>query len=196
VFVEPTILSRRETSMGFALTNSITSSNDEASAHSFLQIAGLPFFALLAPMQRVMLLSNGTLTDILQAFMLEEIGIRKVAETLRYDTPEFEGEETMKRSVVLYGKQTSRPYVYAESVLALERLPSALAREMEEGNLPLGRLWLKHRLETFKELVDLRIGKNQKAAEYLEGTTKFFIRSYKVYVKEHPCMVIHEHFPI
>lgn len=196
MFVETPMLSQRNYDARLEpARNDKTAHNDEAFSHSFLHVAQLPFFASLAPMQRVMLLSNGTLTDILQAVTLEDIAVRKVDEILRYDAPEFEGEEILERSVVLYGKRTSRPYVYAESVIALERLPLALAREIEQGSLPLGRLWLKHRLETFKELIDLRIGRSDKAAEYLGDTSRFLIRSYRVYVKERPCMVIHEYFP-
>lgn len=167
----------------------------DESSHSFLQIAQLPFFASLAPMQRVMLLSNGTLTDILQAFTLEEIGVHKLSESVRYDIPDFRGEETLERGVVLYGKRTSRYYVYAEAVLALERLPVALSRDLQAGSEPLGRLLLKHRLETFKELIDLRISESEKAARFLESDSRFLIRSYRVYIDKRPCMVIHECFP-
>jgi chorismate-pyruvate lyase len=104
-------------------------------------------------------------------------------------------EEAIKRSVVLYGKRTSRYYVYAETYLALERLPKALARDLREGSEPLGRLLLKHRLETFKELVDFRIGRSEKASEFLESNLRFLIRSYRVYVNQRPCLVIHEYFP-
>lgn len=169
-------------------------------SHSFSHIAQLPLFASLAPMQRVMLLSNGTLTDILQAFTLEEIGVHKLTEeqilgggsNLLELSP---NENVLERSVVLYGKRTSRSYVYAESLIALERLPRGLAKELQEGSEPLGRLQLKHRLETFKELIDFRIGKSEKASEFLESNLRFLIRSYRVYVKERPCIVIHEYFP-
>jgi chorismate-pyruvate lyase len=168
-------------------------------SHSFSHIVQLPFFASLAPMQRVMLLSNGTLTDILQAFTLEEIGVHKLTEAQSVSRSNLlelsPNEKVLERSVVLYGKRTSRSYVYAESLIALERLPRGLAKELQEGSEPLGRLQLKHRLETFKELIDFRIGKSEKASEFLESNLRFLIRSYRVYVKERPCIVIHEYFP-
>ncbi len=172
----------------------------DESSHSFLQIAQSPLFSNLAPMQRVMVLSNGTLTDILQAFTLEDIGVHKLAdERMVCSSSNFlelaPNEEALKRSVVLYGKRTSRHYVYAETCLALERLPKALARDIGEGSGPLGRLLLKHRLETFKELLDFRIGKSEKASEFLASNFKFLIRSYRVYVDKRPCIVIHEYFP-
>jgi chorismate-pyruvate lyase len=165
MYVDTTVLSRYGDETNLEPIEEDVKSSDEESGHSFLQIAQLPFFSQLAPMQRVMLLSNGTLTDILQALTFEEIGIHKVAETLRYDAPEFEGEDVLERSVVLYGKRSSRYYLYAESLVALERLPRALARELREGSKPLGRLQLEHRLETFKELLDLRVSRSEKASE-------------------------------
>lgn len=164
-------------------------------SHSFSSIAQTAIFSGLAPLQRVMLLSNGTLTDILQAFTLEDIAVRKVTGILRYDAPEFEGEEALERSVVLYGKRTSRYYVYAESLIALERLPLALARDLREGSEPLGRLLLNYRLETFKELIDFRIGRSEEASKFLEANLRFLIRSYRVFVNERPCIVSHEYFP-
>jgi chorismate-pyruvate lyase len=192
MYVESTAAQQAVLSSG---TNQINVHEATATSYSFSHIAQLPLFASLAPMQRVMLLSNGTLTDILQAFTLEEIGVHKFSERVHYNAPDFIAEETLERSVVLYGKKTSRYYVYAESVIALERLPQALARELCEGSEPLGRLLLKHRLETFKELIDVRIGKSERASAFLASHSRFLIRSYRVFVNERPCMVIHEYFP-
>jgi chorismate-pyruvate lyase len=169
-------------------------------SYSFSHIAKLPFFASLTPMQRVMLLSNGTLTDILQAFTLEEMGVQKLSEEQRIgNRSDFlelvPPEEVLERSVILYGKKTSRAYVYAESLIALGRLPRALARELQTSSEPLGRLQLKHRLETFKELLDVRLGESERASTFLRHHSRFLIRSYRVFVNARPCMIIHEYFP-
>lgn len=175
-------------------------SHTHESDHSFLRIAQMPLFGKLTPMQRVMLISNGTLTDILQAFTSEKIGVHKLAEermpchNTRYLSL-FGTGEAIKRSVVLYGERSLRHYVYAETYLALKQLPQALAEDLRERSEPLGRLLLKYRLETFKELIDLRLGKSDQAARYLGPGPGFLIRRYKVYMQDRPCIVIQEYFP-
>jgi chorismate-pyruvate lyase len=166
---------------------------------NFLTIEQLPFFSHLNPVQRIMLVSDGNLTNMLQAYFLETIGIRVVAQHIMNSSDDFEVNRTfLKRQVVLYGTQTLRPYVYAESTLAFNQLPPELARDLQYSDIPLGRLWLHHRLETFKELIDVRVSNNETAAGHFgkDDSGSLLKRSYRVVSKGRPCMVIHEYFPV
>jgi chorismate-pyruvate lyase len=102
-------------------------------AKNFLSLEQLPFFSRLDPMVRVMLVSDGNLTNMLQAYFLEEVDLRLVRQHLSNNASDFETNGTfLKRQVVLCGKNTLRPYVYAESTLALNHLPPGLARVRED----------------------------------------------------------------
>jgi chorismate-pyruvate lyase len=168
-------------------------------AKNFLTPEHLPFFAHLNPMVRVLLVSDGNLTNMLQAYFLEAIDLRLVTQNRSYHASEFEtGGIFLRRQVVLYGKKSLRPYVYAESRLALDDLPLEFARDLEQTDLPLGRLWLHHRLETFKELLDVSITTHETASGHLgkDGSSPLLKRSYRVISRGRPCMVIHEYFPL
>nr|MDP9127381.1 chorismate pyruvate-lyase family protein [Pseudomonadota bacterium] len=113
----------------------------------------------LTPLQRVLLTTDGTLTDILEAFLLEPIGLIKLEQTMalaaQHDdelAPET-GENFLERKILLRGSKSARNFVYAESTIAIGRLAAALGQALLHSDTPLGRLWLEHRLETFKELI-------------------------------------------
>src|SRR5258708_2170748 len=110
-------------------------------------------------LQRVLLVSDGTLTDTLEAAFLEPIWLRKIAIQVapaRGALPELDvvaGEPLMERKILLCGETSGKAYVYAESVLVLDRLPPRFREELVESDMPIGRLWSEHKLETWKELL-------------------------------------------
>src|SRR5204863_1828237 len=78
----------------------------------------------LAPPQRILLVTDGTLTDTVEAAFLEPIGLRKIAsDVVPAEAPVdgldlIAGEPLLDRKIVLFGEATARPYIYAESLLA------------------------------------------------------------------------------
>lgn len=71
--------------------------------------------------QRVLLITDGTLTDILEAVFLEHIRLVRIAQH-RIDAHQCASELTVssdevaiRRTVLLQGTDTSRVYVYASS---------------------------------------------------------------------------------
>ena len=65
------------------------------------------------------------------------------------------GVGVLERRIVLWGRRTGRHYVYAESMVAIDRLQPGLRQDLLESDVPLGRLWVKHRLETYKQLLSV-----------------------------------------
>ncbi len=158
----------------------------------------------LDPLQRILLISDGTLTDTLEAAFLEPIELRKLAiksGPARMDFPELgiaQGEPLMERTILLCGETSGRTYVRAESQLALERLPPRFQEELVESNLPMGRLWSEHRLETWKELLTVsRHRMGEMAADFgCAPETECLARRYLVISGGRPLMLIAEHFPM
>jgi chorismate-pyruvate lyase len=65
-----------------------------------------------------------------------------------------------------------------------------------ESDTPLGQLWLDQKLETYKEIVEMRSAAGGPGAEYLEGDgSEILMRKYRVYSGGIPVMIISEHFP-
>ncbi len=95
-------------------------------------------------LQKVLLESTGMVTELLEALSGEPIA----AERLRHETVAAaadnpinidEGHELLHRSALLRGLMTHTPYLYAESVIACNRLPVGTCMQLQQTNVPIGR---------------------------------------------------------
>jgi chorismate-pyruvate lyase len=160
-------------------------------------------FNNIDPLQRVLLITDGTLTEILEATLLERIGLIKVAQQVIYATASHvhlepdPGEVVMERRILLRGAESGKNYVYAESFIAVDRLGPSFREELVNSNTPLGRLWREYKLETFKELLDVRCRPANDLSEYFDSarTSQLLVRTYRVFSRGRPVMVITEYFP-
>lgn len=158
----------------------------------------------LDPLQRVMLITDGTLTDILEAAFFEPIQLIKIQQETQASSPLHaclhleKDEQILERKVLLRGSKTARNYVYAHSIIAFERLTPTLVEALLDKNIPLGRLWLQHKLETFKELQEIHCRAEKDLAPYFDGAdaTRLLSRTYCVSNNNRPVMRISEFFPI
>ena len=157
----------------------------------------------LSTLQRIVLTTDGTLTEILEAYLFEKIRIIKLSEgivSITQDIPPLavkQGSEVIERKVLLQGKISRKNFIYAESILVTERLDEKFKDELLHSKTPLGRLWLEHKLETFKEIIDTAEETADKLLEYfpLQPEDKVFSRTYRVFSQRQPIMTITEKFP-
>ncbi len=157
----------------------------------------------LSLLQRLLLVNDRTLTDALEAAFLEPIALVKVAMEISCDSTTPAALElaadcpAMRRQVLLTGSQSKRTYVFAESWIALDRLPAAMREELIESDTPIGRLWNDHQLETRKELLGFwREPAGEVAAHFgIDREAVLLARSYRVFLNRAPLMIISEYFP-
>lgn len=157
----------------------------------------------LSTLQRIVLTTDGTLTEILEAYLFEKIRIVKLSEgivSIAQDIPSLaikQGNEVIERKVLLQGKISRKNFIYAESILVTERLDEKFKTELLHSKTPLGRLWLEHKLETFKEIIDTAEETADKLLAYfpLQPEDKVFSRTYRVFSQRQPLMTITEKFP-
>jgi len=157
----------------------------------------------LAPLQRVLLVTDGTLTEILEANFFERIHLVKVSQKVIAAGPSHvlidphPGEALIERKILLQGEQSHRNYAYAESLIAVDRLAPSFRDALLNSSIPLGRLWLEHRLETFKELQDVRTQPADGLHQFFgcADSTPVLVRTYRVFSAAKPVMVITEFFP-
>jgi chorismate-pyruvate lyase len=155
-------------------------------------------------LQRILLVTDGTLTDTLEAAFLEPIGLRKIgADIIPAQAPVADldlaaGEPILDRQIVLYGETTGRPYIYAESLLALDRLPPRFREELMHSETPMGRLWSEYKMETWKELLHVSRHRAEEQAEHLQiaREAECLVRRYRLISGGRPLMVIQEQFPL
>src|SRR5271167_196927 len=158
----------------------------------------------LEPLQRVLLVTDGTLTEILEANFFERIRLVKISQRVISATASHvllepdPGEALIDRKILLQGEESHRNYAYAESLIAVDRLGQSFHDQLLDSNTPLGRLWLEHKLETFKELKEGRSQPASGLSHYFECSeaAPLLVRTYRVFSAAKPVMVITEHFPI
>jgi chorismate-pyruvate lyase len=156
----------------------------------------------LGRLSRILLASDGTLTDTVEAAMLEPIGLSRLhvgtaplpaaMDVLDLDA----GARVMERRILLYGQTSGRNFVYAESFLALDRFPAAFGRALTELDTPIGRLWAEHRLEGRKELLEASCAPaSPRLAAYFPASADLVMRRYRMISGGKPVMLIAEYFP-
>ncbi|MGH6890199.1 MAG: chorismate--pyruvate lyase family protein [Rhizomicrobium sp.] len=159
--------------------------------------------ATLTPLQRILLITDGTLTEILEAHYLERIELDKISERILTigecdsSLAGEAGEPVLERKINLRGARSGNKYVYAESLVLVSRLDPALRGELLGTNVPLGRLWRHHRLETYKELVSLARREARQLHRHLDcaADAGVLARSYDVFSSRRLVMRIAEYFP-
>jgi chorismate-pyruvate lyase len=158
----------------------------------------------LSLLQRVLLASDGTVTDIIEAAFLEPIRLVKIreqsspADAPHPDLATVAQDPIMQRWVLLQGDTSGVNHVYAESLIALDRLPPALREGLLNGDTPIGRLWAEQKMETRKELLRVwKVSAGGPCEHFGDAAALGLLaRTYRVFFAGLPIMVISEYFPI
>ena len=161
-------------------------------------------FHTLTPLQRSLLVIDGTVTKLLEAYMLEPIDVvvlRQEMQSLQSNHPWLDcpaGTPVVAREVILRGRESGNDYIYAVSLLVWNRLPEQLVSRLETEPGGIGRALLASDLENRREV--LWYGSEQadaSLAALFPGTGgQFLSRSYRIIAHGHPVMLISEKFPM
>jgi chorismate-pyruvate lyase len=133
------------------------------------------------PMDRVMLASDGTVTRLLESCTAEPIDtvlvghrpVRHVAaladelgdSSWQFDTTALAlppDAELTARRVVLQGRRSHVPYVLADSLLVVDRLPAGIPDRLRRPGASLGRLLSERAVESRRTI--LGVGRSEAAA--------------------------------
>lgn len=157
----------------------------------------------LTSFQRILLTTDGMVTEMLEAYFWERMTVIKLFQddyALEHALPalgcEF-GDRVLDRRIFLRGRMSHINRLYAESVIALDRLPAEIRDGLMNGQKPIGLLILENRLETFREILGCSKEPAQGLAEHFRiGPEDFLIsRVYRVIAEGQPIMQITEKFP-
>ena len=152
---------------------------------------------------RLLLISDGTLTDMVEAAFLEPIELVRLSidsdeATVHDDVLEIKpGDPLMRRRILLQGGVSRTNYVYAQTLIALNSLPEAIRDGLMRSGSPIGRLWVQHKLETRKEMLSMwrepagELGRHFGIAADAEVQG----RTYRIFSGGKPSMLISEYFP-
>jgi chorismate-pyruvate lyase len=153
--------------------------------------------ARLSPMQKTLLVTDGTVTQLLEAFTGEPMRVKKLGQSLVSGGPAplmvGAQEPVISRRILLCGAR--RAYLHAESWLVPARMPRDMQEALERTDRPIGQLWKAARLETFREIVDFHREANPEVATLLDSGADILARSYLVYTGGQPMSLVVERFP-
>lgn len=157
----------------------------------------------LSTFQKILLTTDGTLTDILEVYLMEEVQVAKLAHEsviMTQDSPLLglkKGSQVIDRKILLQGKESGKNFIYAESIIVPERLDKRVRNGLLKSKKPLGQLWLEYRIETFKEVVDSGKEPAGELAPFfnIEKEQSLFFRTYRVFSNQKAVMIITEKFP-
>jgi len=157
----------------------------------------------LSSFQRILLIVDGTLTKILETYLNEVIQVVKISEKILSITQDIvpldicAGTEVMKRKILLQGETSQRNWLYAESTIVLDRIGEKFREQLINSHIPIGKLWLEHKTELFKEVIASAREPANDLSDYfnIQREDKLIYRTYRVYSKHQPIMMITEKFP-
>jgi chorismate-pyruvate lyase len=150
--------------------------------------------------ERILLATDGTVTELVALYAGEAIRVRKLEQrVLDACTDErlacAPSARLLDRRILLVG--ATRAFLYAESQFVLDRLAPAMRDALLGSDRPIGLVWKEARLETFREVVERSIAPCAELARHFDvaRSTPFVSRTYVVHHGGRPLGVITEKWP-
>jgi len=162
----------------------------------------------LSRFQRILLITDGTVTELLEHYLEEDIEIHKILECTESDASmilprhrrfaQGYADAILRREVLLWGRRTTKNWLYAQSTILLEHLDDAFREDLLRTQTPIGKLWKKHRSETHKAIVEIERHEAGDAARHFDisPADPLITRTYGVYSNRRLVMLISERFPL
>lgn len=160
-------------------------------------------FEKISPLLRALLVTDGTVTKFLEAYLWEPIEVKPIFQEnsiANNDVPWLEikqGMSVFKRQVLLRGLSNGKIYAFAESLVRTDRLSNGLYHDLLEGRLGMGELLRDRRMETYRELLNYGREKAGTLSSVLnmDMNESVLYRSYRIFNNQLPVILITEKFP-
>lgn len=157
----------------------------------------------LDAIHRILLTTDGTVTDMLEAYFQEPMQVVPLAQEQQesrgpiHELDLDAGAPILRREILLRGRLSGRTVLHAESIIVPDRLSERLRVGLLEKQQPIGQLLLAERLETFREILGCARRQAGPLARHfhLYETAPFLTRTYVVSLGGRGIMRITEDFP-
>lgn len=158
---------------------------------------------ILSPLQRIILISDGTLTELLEHLIDEPLQVVKLHESIDATNNEIayldlaKNQQVITREICLQGKSSRKNWLYAKSKIVLERLSLPFQEDLLASRIPIGKLWAKHHIETYKEIESPFSEAAGKLSTHFDiaPEDQLLGRTYRVFSNRLPIMMLTEKFP-
>jgi chorismate-pyruvate lyase len=144
--------------------------------------------------------SRGTVTEFLERLAGEPIDADILSQSTgtagNDNLLQLESEaELVRRIVLLTGRISGRRFVYAESAIAVDRLPVSARLRLESSQDPIGRVLTNHHLEVRREPLAgpvVATGETPRIIDLLDEAA--LSRRYRITLGSGPAIVVSEWF--
>ena len=159
--------------------------------------------SILPPFLRTLLVTDGTVTKILEAYFWEPISVdtlRQEVVTTEQAVPWIDVNpktDVLVRQARLRGIHSDNVYATAFSVIRPERIAASFRQRLIDREIGIGVLIRDSGLESYRELMEVGIEPRRPipAAEKLHLEDRIF-RTYRIIIGEAPVILITESFPL
>lgn len=157
--------------------------------------------APLSILQQVLLTTNGTVTEVLEAYAGEPILVVKLCQSFEQPTSrtrlEVDDQRLLTRTVTLQGARSGTTFLHADSHIAADRVPAGMLNALLETRRPLGRLLNEHRVESYWESVAAGVMAANSFGTYfgVAPESDLLYRTCLIHVGGRPLIRITEKFP-
>jgi chorismate-pyruvate lyase len=158
--------------------------------------------ASLPPFLRALLVTDGTVTKILEAYFWEPVEVQTLEQEFFAAERAVEwiqvraGDRVLIRRARLAGRDSGRNYVDAFSVIRTELIPATFRQRLIDREIGIGVLIRDSGLESYREVLEVGVegGGGGPAPSALGGQTVF--RTYRIIIEGEPVILITESFPL
>jgi chorismate-pyruvate lyase len=143
--------------------------------------------------------THGTVTNFLEQLVGESVDAQvhhqeTVAAPPSNDLEVAEGAPLLQRVATLRGRRTGSPYVYAESVIVTNRLPTGFCLRLESSTDPIGRILHDMGIAITRQNLVGPGGADSRPEGAVNVGDVLFARTYRIDSEQTPLMVITEWF--
>ncbi|MEA3278610.1 MAG: chorismate pyruvate-lyase family protein [Pseudomonadota bacterium] len=156
----------------------------------------------LPPFLRALLVTDGTVTKILEAYFWEPVEVQ----TLQQDFVSAERsidwihvhpeDPVLFRRARLRGVDSGEVYATAVSVIRTELIPAALRQRLIDREIGIGVLIRDSGLESYREVLEVGVEAVEPGKVTEPGRSDIVYRTYRIIIEREPVILITESFPL
>jgi chorismate-pyruvate lyase len=149
----------------------------------------------LPPFLRALLVTDGTVTKILEAYFWEPVSVDTLDqrfETAAEPVPAIQvqpGDRCLLRDARLRGTDTGRTFATAFSLIRAELIPEGFRQRLIDREIGIGVLIRDSGLESYREVLDVGLDR-------IADGTPAVCRTYRIIIEKRPVILITECFPL
>jgi chorismate-pyruvate lyase len=149
----------------------------------------------LPPFLRALLVTDGTVTKILEAYFWEPVAVDTLEQRFEDAVAPVPwigvacGDRCLVRDARLRGVHSGRAFAEAFSLIRTELIPADFRRRLIDREIGIGALIRDSGLESYREVLDVGLERSD------DGVESVF-RTYRIIIDGHSVILITESFPL